>query len=113
MPNPNQNIRAVMATARTGTAWQALELTLTAAKEAGERAITANPRLPPSEPLALALRAADEALEGIGATPTAGQGEGERWTSRGAVPYRYERGTQPRREGRDLPCSRRFWSPWT
>jgi hypothetical protein len=57
-------IRLSLATGTTG-AWRGLELALAAAQEAGKRALLANGHLPPVEQLALALQAADEALEGL------------------------------------------------
>jgi hypothetical protein len=57
-------IRLSLATGATG-AWRGLELALAAAQEAGKRALLANGHLPPAEQLALALQAADQALEGL------------------------------------------------
>ena len=48
-----------------GSAWQALDLALAAAREAGVKALTDNPRLTAGDQLGVALQAADEALEGL------------------------------------------------
>jgi hypothetical protein len=64
MPDTAALIREGLAMGDVGP-WRGLELALAAAKEAGERAILANVHCPVAEQLALALQAADEALEGL------------------------------------------------
>ncbi|HEX5273019.1 MAG TPA: hypothetical protein VFW33_21125 [Gemmataceae bacterium] len=65
MPDPAQQVRSALAHGGTGAAWHALDVALQAAREAGVKAIEASRRLPPDQQLALALQAADEALEGL------------------------------------------------
>ena len=46
-------------------AWQCLDIALGAARDAGVKALRDNGQLPPADQLAVALQAADEALEGL------------------------------------------------
>jgi hypothetical protein len=64
MPDTAALIRRGLATGAID-AWQGLDLALAAAYGAGRRAIRGNEHFPPVEQLSLALRAADEALEGL------------------------------------------------
>ena len=57
-------IRLALTHGGGGAAWQCLDLALAAAREAGVKAIRDNERrLPPADQLAVALQAADEAIE--------------------------------------------------
>jgi hypothetical protein len=60
-----------------GSAWQAIKVAIAAAQDADRRAIAAHPRLPPAEQFALALQAADKALEGLAVELTGEEGEHE------------------------------------
>jgi hypothetical protein len=77
MPSTAARIRSVLA---AGSAWQALEVAIAAAQDAGRRAIAAHPGLPPAEQFALALQAADKALEGLAVELTGEEGEHSRDT---------------------------------
>jgi hypothetical protein len=64
-----------------GAPWQCLDLALAAAREAGAKAIRDNEwRLSPADRLALAMQAADEAMEelGVGLSGSDGTREGPR-----------------------------------
>jgi hypothetical protein len=61
--DPADTIRLALTHGGENVAWQCLELALDAAREAGLKAIRDNTRLTPEDQLALALQAADEAIE--------------------------------------------------
>jgi hypothetical protein len=61
--SPADTIRLALTHGGENVAWQCLELALDAAREAGLKAIRDNTRLSPADQLALALQAADEAIE--------------------------------------------------
>jgi hypothetical protein len=61
--SPADTIRLALTHGGENVAWRCLELALDAAREAGLKAIRDNTRLTPEDQLALALQAADEAIE--------------------------------------------------
>ena len=56
-------IRLALAHGGDAAAWSCLDVALAAAREAGVKALTDNRQLSPADQLAVALQAADEALE--------------------------------------------------
>jgi hypothetical protein len=77
MPDTAALMRGALATGGDAGAWHALELALKAAHDAGRRVLRDNPHRPVAEQLALALQAADEALEGLALELAGDQGAGE------------------------------------
>jgi hypothetical protein len=61
--SPADTIRLALTHGGDAAAWSCLDVALAAAREAGVKAIRTNGHLPPEDQLAVALQAADEALE--------------------------------------------------
>jgi hypothetical protein len=61
--DPADTIRLALTHGGENVTWQCLELALDAAREAGMKALRDKARLPPEDQLAVALQAADEAIE--------------------------------------------------